>query len=282
MTFYKYQGAGNDFLIADNRDGGIILSENDIRTLCDRRYGFGADGLMLLENSRSHDFKMVFFNPDGSCGMMCGNGGRCITAFAARIFAERESNNVKRLFAFEAADGLHHAEITEWNETLTRMTIRLGMSDVNGISYIPEENGYFLDTGARHFVKFMEAGLEDAEILYEGKRLRHSSLFAPQGANADFVQPAQDILMVRTYEKGVEDETYACGTGIAASAVAAWKAGYLKQGEDGKVRTAIKAKRDMLSVEFIPGNDGGSAHGIILTGPAVMIGTVSVSEMPLQ
>lgn len=274
MTLYKYQGAGNDFLIADNRDGRLAFSDDGIRGLCDRRYGFGADGLMLLESSERYDFKMVFYNPDGSGGMMCGNGGRCITAFAARIFGENDGTPAKRFFRFEAADGVHEAVITECDGDLTHMTVRLGMSDVSGISYIAEEDGYFLDTGTRHFVKFIMNGLETADITAEGRRLRHSSLFAPEGVNADFVQPEQGRLLVRTYEKGVEDETYACGTGIVASAIAAWHAGYSAADGNGRVSTHIKAKRDGLSVDFEAGKDGKSAHGIWLTGPAVMVGRV--------
>ena len=274
MIFYKYQGAGNDFLIADNREERLEFSEDRIKALCDRRYGFGADGLMLLENSRGYDFKMVFFNPDGSGGMMCGNGGRCITAFAARLINGENMRPEKKTFTFEAADGIHHAEITGCDETLTKMTVRLGMSDVKGITYIPEENGYFLDTGTRHFVKFIESGIERTDIIAEGRRLRYSSLFAPIGTNVNFVMPAEGGLIVRTYEKGVEDETYACGTGITASAIAAWHAGYTGPGKDGKVHTAIEARRDRLSVEFTPGSDGQSASGILLTGPAVLVGTV--------
>ena len=277
MTFFKYQGAGNDFLIADNRDGRLVFSTQDIKDLCDRKYGFGADGLMLLETSKDHDFRMVFYNPDGSGGMMCGNGGRCIVAFAARLMNEENPEAVKRTFTFEAADGLHQAEIIDCNETFTKMTVRLGMSDVNAIEDIKEENGYFLDTGTRHFVRFIESGLETSDITAEGKRLRHSNLFAPQGTNVDFVQHEQDRLLVRTYEKGVEDETYACGTGIVASAIAAWHAGFSIPGSDGSVHTEIKAKRDSLSVDFVTESDGKSAHGIWLTGPAVMIGTVNAA-----
>ena len=224
QRFSKYHGAGNDFLIADNRDGHLSLSEEVIRHLCDRHTGFGADGVMLLESGSGKDFNMVYFNPDGSGGMMCGNGGRCIVAFAADCGAVSPDSTI----VFDAADGEHIASIPE-NGMKGEKTVRLKMKDVSGITAYPEEDGFFLDTGTRHYVKFVR-GLADYPVLSEGPVLRHDSRFAPVGTNVNFVEvaggpapkvrtictakgdsstleaegQASTVLSIRTFEKGVE------------------------------------------------------------------------------
>ena len=274
MKFYKYQGAGNDFLIADNRDGSIVLTSEQVSALCDRRYGIGADGLMLLENSERHDFRMTYFNSDGSGGMMCGNGGRCIVAFAADMGMEK--------YRFEAADGLHDAEILHSEGTVK--TVRLQMKNVGGVDRhqaltgvnVPSD-GYFLDTGTRHFVRFVE-GLDDYDVVTEGRDIRfNAEELLPVGANVNFVEQEGRILKVRTYEKGVEDETFACGTGIVASCVAAYVAGIEPSGtESGLVRYDVMARRDRLSVSFIP-KGSGQMEDIYLTGPATFIAEIIIS-----
>lgn len=273
MKFYKYQGAGNDFLIADNRDGSIVLTSEQVSALCDRRYGIGADGLMLLENSERHDFRMTYFNSDGSGGMMCGNGGRCIVAFAADMGMEK--------YRFEAADGLHDAEILHSEGTVK--TVRLQMKNVGGVDRhqaltgvnVPSD-GYFLDTGTRHFVRFVE-GLDDYDVVTEGRDIRfNAEELLPVGANVNFVEQEGRILKVRTYEKGVENETFACGTGIVASCVAAYVAGIEPSGtESGLVRYDVMARRDRLSVSFIP-KGSGQMEDIYLTGPATFIAEIII------
>ena len=278
MKFYKYQGAGNDFLIADNRDGSIVLSTEQIAALCDRRYGVGADGLMLLErpDSEDMDFRMTYFNSDGSGGMMCGNGGRCIVAFAADM-------GIKG-FRFIAADGPHVAELL--SDDGRAKTVRLQMKDVcayghyhslTGVS-VPSE-GSFLDTGTRHFVRMVE-GLETYDVVGEGRDIRYNAVeLQPVGANVNFIEPSDGILKVRTYEKGVEDETYACGTGIVASCIAAYKSGVMPSeiSADGKVRYEVMAKRDSLAVEFRPLEPcRGIAEEVFLIGPAAFVAEVSV------
>ena len=273
-TFYKYHGAGNDFLIADNRDGKLSLEVPDVQHLCDRHTGFGADGVMLLESSSDHAFRMIFFNPDGSGGMMCGNGGRCIVAFAASLGLISEG----QLVTFEAPDGIHEAVVTA-NSGLTR-TVRLKMKDVSGISVWPQERSCFLDTGTRHLVKFIE-NLGDYPVAEEGSRLRHDPRFAPVGTNVNFVEPesladGNTVLHIRTFEKGVEAETLACGTGIVASALAAFHQGYPCQStEAGHHKYTIKAAIADLTVEFIANgrNENFQASHVWLTGPAVFIGT---------
>ena len=265
--FYKYQGAGNDFLIADNRDSSMDLTAEQIAAICDRRYGAGADGLMLLENCEGYDFRMVYYNSDGSGGMMCGNGGRCIVAFAA-------DRGIKE-FHFIAADGPHHAEILA--DDGIGKTVRLQMKDVEvcvhhdvltGVS-VPSD-GYFLDTGTRHFVRIV-GSLNDHDIVSEGREIRYKAVeLQPVGANVNFVEPAEGVLKVRTYEKGVEDETYACGTGIVASCIASFMAGISPTVSDGvSVSYDVEAKRDDLSVSFRPsGRPGLVAENVFLTGPA--------------
>ena len=274
MTFYKYQGAGNDFLIADNRSGELHLSTEQIASLCDRRYGVGADGLMLLERSAEYDFRMVYFNSDGSGGMMCGNGGRCMVAFAADQGIEH--------FDFDAADGFHTAQILAASGA--QKTVRLKMKDVADIQKyesltgvnVPTQ-GYFLDTGTRHYVRFVE-GLESYDIVSEGRDIRYNGQeLQPVGANVNYVEPFDGGVKVRTYEKGVEDETFACGTGIVASCVASYVTG-LKPSEtfeDGRVKYDVMAKKDALSVDFIP-SETLVAKDVWLTGPATFVAKIIV------
>lgn len=274
MKFYKYQGAGNDFLIADNRDGSVQLTTAQIAALCDRRYGVGADGLMLLESSPEYDFRMVYYNSDGSGGMMCGNGGRCIVAFAADMGIEH--------FDFDAADGFHAAQIIA-EEGRTK-TVRLKMKDVEGYEYHealtgPEcaSDGYFLDTGTRHYVRFVP-GLDAYDIVTEGRDIRYNATeLQPIGANVNFIEPYEGGIRVRTYEKGVEDETFACGTGIVASCIASYVNGVSPSQiyDAGRVTYDVKAKRDSLSVDFIP-TEKMLAQDVWLTGPATYIAQILV------
>lgn len=274
MKFYKYQGAGNDFLIADNRDGSIELDPKQIADICDRRYGVGADGLMLLENSPEYDFRMVYYNSDGSGGMMCGNGGRCIVAFAADMGIEN--------FDFEAADGFHTAQIIA--RSGKEKTVRLKMKDVEAISAYPAlegvqipAGGYFLDTGTRHYVRFVE-GLEHYDIVSEGRTIRYGATeFLPIGVNVNFVEQSENGVRVRTYEKGVEDETYACGTGIVASCIAAYEHGLKPSSEeDNIVRYDVQAKRDRLAVDF-SASDGWQVTEVWLTGPATFVAEIEIT-----
>ena len=292
MKFYKYQGAGNDFLITDNRDGhitekdGLLTSIQEdgtlwsrrIEDLCDRRYGVGADGLMLLDPGvGENDFQMTYFNSDGSGGMMCGNGGRCMVAFAKDCGVEGSvMPDGVRKYVFTAADGPHEAYVM--NEDGCGKTVRLKMKDVDeyqkyetlkGVN-VPSE-GYFLDTGTRHYVRFVE-NLMEYDIVAEGREIRYNAPeLQPVGANVNFLEPKNGVLHVRTYEKGVEDETFACGTGIVASALASYINGVTpsRTNPGSRVRFAIQAKRDQLAVDFIPSET--LAKDVFLTGPAVFV-----------
>ena len=293
MKFYKYQGAGNDFLIADNRDGHVkvcdsVLSDDtgwsrSIAELCDRRYGVGADGLMLLEAGRETgsvqtDFTMTYFNSDGSGGMMCGNGGRCIVAFAADMGVLPSGEDES--YVFEAADGLHMARILDDGNRVKK--VRLKMKDVSAVtSYghltgvTSPSDGWFLDTGTRHFVREV-SGLDDYDVISEGSDIRwNAEELKPVGANVNFIEPENGLLKVRTYEKGVEDETFACGTGIVASAIAAYLSGIAPSGKDDKnVFYDIKAVRDRLRVDFVPYSEM-QAREVYLTGPAAYVAGIS-------
>ena len=297
MKFYKYQGAGNDFLIADNRDGHITekdgvltavledgtLWSRKIEDLCDRRYGVGADGLMLLDPGKGDDdFQMTYFNSDGSGGMMCGNGGRCMVAFAKDCGVEGSvMPDGVRKYVFTAADGPHEAYVM--NEDGCGKTVRLKMKDVDeyqkyealeGVN-VPSE-GYFLDTGTRHYVRFVE-NLVEYDIVAEGREIRYNAPeLQPVGANVNFVEPKDGVLRVRTYEKGVEDETFACGTGIVASALASYIKGVTPSctDQESRVRFAIQAKRDQLAVDFVPTST--LAKDVFLTGPAVFVCEIDI------
>lgn len=277
QRFSKYHGAGNDFLLADNRDGLLSLSASQIQHLCNRHTGFGGDGVMLLESSPAKDFNMVYYNPDGSGGMMCGNGGRCIVAFAADCGAVDPGSKI----VFDAADGEHVAFIPESFDGGLR-TVRLKMKDVSGIQFYDREKAFFLDTGTRHLVKFI-TGLSDYPVLEEGATLRHDARFAPVGTNVNFIEPGVEdgstLLNIRTFEKGVEYETLACGTGIVASAMAAYSFGIPASSSDGdSLRYDVRAAIARLAVDFVPSGEGASfgAKDVWLTGPAQFVGMIEV------
>lgn len=293
MKLYKYQGAGNDFLIADNRDGHVKVCDSvlydvsgwsrSIEDLCDRRYGIGADGLMLLESGAGPesgeyaDFRMTYFNSDGSGGMMCGNGGRCIVAFAADMGVQPSGED--GTYVFEAPDGLHTAKIIIEEDGIR--TVRLKMKDVSEIvryealsGVVCPSQGWFLDTGTRHYVRPV-TDLEDYDVTGEGREIRwNAEELQPIGANVNFIEPCGGVLKVRTYEKGVEDETFACGTGIVASAIAAWNAGISPSSRcEETVIYEIKARRDRLKVDFIP--SGSELKEVYLTGPATYVAQIT-------
>ncbi len=210
QEFYKYHGAGNDFVLIDNRTKSFEIDNNRIREICDRRLGVGADGLILLNvaGSEGVDFEMQYFNSDGFEGSMCGNGGRCIVAFAKylQIIGDKTT--------FAGVDGLHHATVISSAGNKSKICIQ--MKDVREIKSF--EDGFFLDTGSPHMVKFVES-VHDINVPEEGRNIRYDSRFA-DGTNVNFVE-VQDgnTIFVRTFERGVEDETLSCGTGVTASAL---------------------------------------------------------------
>lgn len=205
IGFYKYQGTGNDFILIDNRKLKVKLNTKQIAHLCDRRFGIGADGLMLLENQKAFDFKMVYYNSDGRESSFCGNGSRCIVAFAKELGIVKGS-----VTSFTAADGAHTAKIKG-------DIISMKMRDVKDIEVRPDH--YLLNTGSPHYVKFI-SGVKSADVVSEGRNVRYSSRFKKEGVNVNLVEKNGKGVYVRTYERGVEDETLSCGTGVTASAIA--------------------------------------------------------------
>lgn len=215
IDFFKYQGTGNDFIIIDNFLNNISLSKNQIALLCHRRFGIGADGLMLVQRHQNHDFEMVYFNADGNESTMCGNGGRCIAKFVSNLLQ-------KEYLEFIAIDGFHQAKCnTE--------VIKLQMQDVQEITYNEISDAYILDTGSPHFVKFID-NLDLINVFESGRIIRNNEDFKEKGINVNFVEIiGKNTLKVGTYERGVEDETYSCGTGVVASVIAFSIANKLKQ-----------------------------------------------------
>ncbi|MEN9444374.1 MAG: hypothetical protein RIS47_1264 [Bacteroidota bacterium] len=207
LAFSKYQGAGNDFILVDNRKKVLTNATTEqIAKLCDRRFGIGADGLMLLEEAEGYDFRMIYYNSDGREGSMCGNGGRCITAFAAAVGA------ISAQTTFIATDGPHEAEI------LADGTVRLKMIDVTQVENIAAD--CYLNTGSPHYVRFTD-NIHTLNVYAEGRSVRYNERFAAIGTNVNFVSQKANLLEVATYERGVEDETLACGTGVVAASMAA-------------------------------------------------------------
>lgn len=255
LTFYKYHGTGNDFIMIDNRDGKVAFtSAKQVAQLCDRRFGIGADGLILIAPSDDHDFKMVYYNADGNEGSMCGNGGRCSVAFASFI------GIVKERATFEAVDGLHEAKLLTNATGLT--TIALRMNDVENVH--TDNHRYEMNTGSPHLVLFTQA-LYDLDVYHEGKKIRYGSPYTEAGINVNFVEKKEGKIFMRTYERGVEDETWSCGTGTVAVAIAAVLEGLA----DERQEVHIESKGGPLSVQFK--RDGNRFSNIILTGPAKQV-----------
>ena len=250
IKFFKYQGTGNDFIMVDNREGVFPKHNHEwVASLCHRRTGIGADGLILLEDHGQLDFEMTYYNADGNLGSMCGNGGRCIVAFAKflGIIVDRAS--------FQASDGNHSATIDEQN------TVRLQMQDVDLLKQKP--NYTFLDTGSPHHVQLVE-GLQDLDVQTEGAKLRYG-LYGKKGSNINFVEAnGSNGFNVRTYERGVEDETLSCGTGVTAVALAMHK---LQLTDANTIN--LHALGGNLKVEFQPEGEG--YKKVYLIGPAKQV-----------
>ena len=260
-NLYKFSGAGNDFVVLDGRAGGMepFREPGRIGELC---RAYRTDGLMILtQDSPGADFTMEFYNPDGSGGMMCGNGGRCIVAFADYLGIRPAAPDGTWLF--QAPDGPHKASIL--SSSGDTWTVRLKMIDVQGIE--PIAGGYFLNTGTRHLVRFVDS-VEQLDVDAVAKPLRWDPAFAPEGTNVNFVEASADGLHVRTFEKGVEGETLACGTGLTASALAAFWHG-VPASTSNSYRLQCR-RGDWLQVDFLP-QPGDRFTEVFLTGPAELV-----------
>ena len=251
IQFYKYQGAGNDFVIMDNRDHAYnALTKHQVAFLCDRRFGIGADGLMLLNNCDGYDFEMKYYNADGRESSMCGNGGRCLVKFA------NDKGIYKDTYKFLAIDGEHEASLKEDG------IIALKMNDVD---HIREDHGDFiLNTGSPHFVH-LAANVMGIDVFKKGREIRYNKEFEKDGINVNFVEQTEmpDKIIVRTYERGVEDETLSCGTGVTAAALVC------SHNDNGFNHVNVETKGGLLSVEYEKAGD--MYKNIWLIGPAVKV-----------
>jgi diaminopimelate epimerase len=248
IEFYKYHGAGNDFIILDNRLNKYnALSNEQIYQLCDRHIGIGADGLMVLQSSDKYNFEMVYYNSDGNIGTMCGNGGRCIVAFA------KEITLVDSKVVFQASDGIHYAIIKNDN-------VCLDMKNVNLSDIEKYKDGYIIDTGSPHFVKFIKR-VTSLDVFTEGRQIRKDPHFGIKGINVDFVEIINEAeIIARTYERGVENETLSCGTGAVASSI------IFNLINNGNNSIAVKTLGGVLNVSF--DYDNHKYSNIKLDGPA--------------
>jgi len=251
IPFSKYQGTGNDFILIDNRKQ--LLSPNDfelIAKLCDRRFGIGADGLILLQEKEGFDFDMVYFNADGKESSMCGNGGRCIVAFAKKL------GLINGDCVFDAIDGRHEASIDENN------FVQLKMKDL--ATYETDEDAYIMDTGSPHYVIFVE-DVDDINVYENGRAIRYSERFREKGINVNFVEKTKEgALIVATYERGVEDETFSCGTGVTAAAIS-----YYLYSKPTTTVVPIETKGGKLEVRFSPTDNG--FEQVWLCGPGTLV-----------
>lgn len=249
-NFHKYHGAGNDFVMIENYNSeNAVLTNEEIATICHRRYGVGADGLIIISKSNKYDFRMTYYNSDGYEGTMCGNGGRCAVQFASDLHI------IQGKTTFEAIDGLHEAEIVKSN------FISLKMNDINEIK--ETEYGLFMDTGSPH-VMIKSNNINNIDVYNLGKAIRQSDIFSPEGTNVNFFEIDKNKIIIRTYERGVENETLACGTGSVATAIAAFHEKLITTQNN----VHLKANGGDLYVTF----EGDNPYiNIWLKGPAVKV-----------
>jgi len=260
IEFWKFQGNGNDFVILDGRLHHPELLTEQIKFICDRHYGIGADGLMILDNDPQTEFEMIYYNADGHLSSMCGNGGRCIAAFAYMM------KIVGKKSIFKAFDGIHTALINGEIKKDKSFDVSLSMNDISMI--IKENDFYVINSGSPHYVEFVKK-VAEIDVVKEGRNTRYSERFSPKGINVNFVEISNNRIFVRTYERGVEDETLSCGTGVTASAIAT----YL---ETGKKEFSIHTTGGEFSVNF--NEENGQFSSVWLNGPAELVfkGSINV------
>lgn len=250
IKFYKYQGAGNDFVLIDNRNNDFDrFNEDLVKKMCDRRFGVGADGLMLLQQSKEYDFEMIYFNADGREGTMCGNGGRCIVAFG------RDLGIIENKTDFLAVDGPHQAVIHA-NE------VNLGMINVDEVE--KDGNAFVLNTGSPHYVLEVQ-DLKNFDVYQKGHSIRYNETYKDKGINVNFIEKEENGYFLRTYERGVENETLACGTGATASAMAI----AIKENKNGFIEIPIRVLGGQLYISF--DKKELSFKNVQLKGPAELV-----------
>jgi diaminopimelate epimerase len=262
IHFYKYQATGNDFVLIDNREGKFSFSDAQIQRICDRRFGIGADGLMLIEKHSTLDFNLVYYNSDGSQSL-CGNGSRAAVIMASFL------GMVNGQTQFNAYDGPHDAEV------LNGEIVRLKMNDVTETKKVGDD--IFIHTGSPHHLRFV-TDIENYPVVEEGRKIRNSKAYSPSGTNVNFIElKDNNTIYVRTYERGVEDETFSCGTGVTAAALAASFFGYTSpvqiQVKGGRLSVEFKSARlaEKLAKSDLPADESGTFQDIFLIGPAKMV-----------
>ncbi len=252
IQFFKYQATGNDFILIDDRDEAFPRDLETVKLLCDRKFGIGSDGLILIRNSDEFDFEMVFYNPDGSQSL-CGNGSRCAVRFAEKL------GLVSGKCRFLAYDGPHEAEL------LSGQRVRLGMNNVQNVRQM--DDGMFVDTGSPHLIRFVQA-IDEVDVYGRGREIRYNQTFQEKGVNINFVELEGEGIRVRTYERGVENETLSCGTGVTAAAIASSQKGMASP-------VAVRTRGGDLEVSF-QGDSSGTFTHVCLTGPALEVFTGSM------
>jgi diaminopimelate epimerase len=265
LRFAKYQATGNDFVLIDNRSGKYSFTQDQIEKVCDRKFGIGADGLMLIEKHPELDFNLVYYNRDGSQSL-CGNGSRAAVQMAASLGMMNGKTK------FNAYDGTHVAEI------LPAGIIKLKMNDVSKVQQLGED--FFMNTGSPHFIRFVK-NIRQYPVFEEGRKIRYSDSYKPDGTNVNFVELLPDnTIFVRTYERGVEDETLSCGTGVVASALAASLKNYTSPvkvktlGGDLSVEFSSKQSHDTSPLSAVQSDltsSGSTFRDIFLVGPAKLV-----------
>ncbi len=253
INFSKYQGSGNDFIIIDNRD--LLLKNHtiDISGLCDRSFGIGADGLIIIMQDKNLNFRMIYYNADGQEADMCGNGARCAVAYV------HESGNQNKIYHFSSRKAVHSGEIISKTDKLCTL-VKVSLTDPE----IMQDNNEFMviNTGVPHYIQFTD-NIELDDFVDKARKLRYDIRFQPQGVNVNFAKADEEHILLRTYERGVENETLSCGTSITATAIAAYKKGYLFPPMD------VKARGGELKVYF---NDiNGKINNVFLEGPACKV-----------
>jgi|TARA_B100001094_G_scaffold301698_1_gene328231 diaminopimelate epimerase len=257
INFSKFNGAGNDFIIIDNRNNSIDYNSSLIKHICDRNFGIGGDGLILINESDLYDFEILHYTSDGQIGSLCGNGSRCAISFAYK------NNIIGKKTVFEAFDGIHNAEIID--EELVKMEMKINSK------IIENEYGTWLDTGSPHLIIEKE-NIDELDVNNLARKIRYNEYYKENGVNVNFIEKISDeTFKIRTYERGVENETLACGTGSTASAICM---NYLGNSDSNII--TMKCRGGNLKVEFNSSDQ--TFTNISITGPAIKVfeGTIIV------
>lgn len=261
LNFYKYQGTGNDFILVDDRELTFPVKDTAlVARLCDRKFGIGADGLILLQPHPTQSYFMKYYNSDGNESSMCGNGGRCLAAFALH------TGVVDGTHSFMAMDGVHDVEIE--GDLNTSVWIKLKMKDVEQVE-IRDNNVFVLNTGSPHYVQFTPQNLNSLDLVADAKSIRYNEEFAKEGINVNFINLlGLHHISMRTYERGVEGETLSCGTGVTAATLSN---ALLNNLPNGVHTTEVTTPGGNLKVTFTYNAANSTFSNVWLQGPATLV-----------